>query len=49
MESVIGVARHLRILVAFFFRPPAPCGRVRSRQCQGFPRNPGRFHPGSGL
>ena len=22
---------------------------VRSRQCQGFPRNPGRFHPGSGL
>ena len=23
--------------------------RVRSRQCQGFPRNPGRFHPGSGL
>src|SRR5208337_4867082 len=24
-------------------------GRVRSRQCQGFPRNPGRFHPGSGL
>ena len=25
------------------------CERVRSRQCQGFPRNPGRFHPGSGL
>ena len=26
------------------------CARgVRSRQCQGFPRNPGRFHPGSGL
>ena len=24
-------------------------GRVRSRQCQGFPRNPGRFHPESGL
>ena len=24
-------------------------GGVRSRQCQGFPRNPGRFHPGSGL
>ncbi len=23
--------------------------RVRSRQCQGFPRNPGRFHPESGL
>src|SRR5208337_2425798 len=23
--------------------------QVRSRQCQGFPRNPGRFHPGSGL
>ena len=23
--------------------------RVRSRQCQGFPRNLGRFHPGSGL
>ena len=23
--------------------------RVRSRQCQGFPRNPGRFHPGNGL
>ena len=22
---------------------------VRSRQCQGFPRNPGRFHPESGL
>ena len=22
---------------------------VQSRQCQGFPRNPGRFHPGSGL
>ncbi len=27
----------------------APFLRVRSRQCQGFPRNPGRFHPGSGL
>src|SRR5208337_2721842 len=25
-----------------------PTERVRSRQCQGFPRNPGRFHPGSG-
>ena len=28
------------------------CGQlkgVRSRQCQGFPRNPGRFHPESGL
>ena len=22
---------------------------VQSRQCHGFPRNPGRFHPGSGL
>ena len=22
---------------------------VQSRQCQGFPRNPGGFHPGSGL
>jgi hypothetical protein len=34
-------------------RPEGPfdrvIGRVRSRQCQGFPRNPGRFHPGSGL
>ena len=27
----------------------AQARRVRSRQCQGFPRNPGRFHPGSGL
>ena len=25
------------------------CHGVRSRQCQGFPRNPGGFHPGSGL
>jgi len=28
---------------------PRQSTRVRSRQCQGFPRNPGRFHPGSGL
>jgi hypothetical protein len=28
---------------------PTQSERVRSRQCQGFPRNPGRFHPGSGL
>ena len=33
----------------YFFPRLGRKGRVRSRQCQGFPRNPGRFHPGSGL
>ena len=44
----LGVApvRHLFTQVV---RPLARPERVRSRQCQGFPRNPGRFHPGSGL
>ena len=43
-----------RTLVRNLFSSPFggavfPINRVRSRQCQGFPRNPGRFHPESGL
>ena len=40
------IAKRFRVSVSFVTRL---LQRVRSRQCQGFPRNPGRFHPGSGL
>ena len=56
MADLLPDARQLsdEVLQSLRLRALRGCGglspeRVRSRQCQGFPRNPGRFHPGSGL
>ena len=51
--SITSIAKLVRLVARNHESDPAELltdiGRVRSRQCQGFPRNPGRFHPGSGL
>ena len=44
LYAFVFLTNHLYLVL----KTPRP-NRVLSRQCQGFPRNPGRFHAGSGL